>query len=494
MSNELRKRASGIANDVGDRIAASLNGEPISRKAFLAGLAATGLLGFGIGKLTNSPESSRNNDHDEQNPSEIERPLDLEAFLDKYTDSAHETEKQYGVPHEVTLAMGMLESGYGNSDLAKEASNFHGMKSNDEWNGDVFEKITTEHVHKDNLAKWKYRGEPTPIGNDMYEIKVVAEFKKFDTDEEGFLGFGEHLRTRFDGEAYADAFTEGNMKDPYKFVRALFDTNGARYATDIAYVEKVVELLNKITGKTESMANENLDMPAWNKLNDAQKSQYGSEEAYRNVVEQLSLVELSPERYRTFVDNIQDISDKVAAMDGAEKVFPSRNKIIPADNPRIALHHTAWPASALGYDAKKFVTSIINNAKNSGNIGSANYYLTRDGKTLSVLTKPDHAAYHAGRKVEGIPYYNSESTGLEVPATDNANISPELYEGVAYTVAWQYRTNNPGENPSKEDLIKYVIGHGEIAEIYPTVTDHGDFPRATADAIATLTHDLLQKI
>jgi hypothetical protein len=112
-----------------------------------------------------------------------------------------------------------------------------------------------------------------------------------------------------------------------------------------------------------------------------------------------------------------------------------------------------------------------------------------------ILTKGGQAAYHAGRKTDEYPFYNQESTGVEMPAGKQSDILPEMYASAAYLAAWQYQRSNPEKKPSLEEMTKYIIGHGEVAEYTKgKVTTHNDFPRVVADAISYLTWQLLQKV
>ena len=59
-------------------------------------------------------------------------------YLDKYKKDAIEEMNISGVPASITLAQGMLESGYGNSPLAKKANNHFGIKCHNDWTGQSF--------------------------------------------------------------------------------------------------------------------------------------------------------------------------------------------------------------------------------------------------------------------------------------------------------------------------------------------------------------------
>ncbi len=59
-------------------------------------------------------------------------------YIDKYADFAVKEMKRSGVPASITLAQGMLESGNGNSELARKAKNHFGIKCHSSWKGKTF--------------------------------------------------------------------------------------------------------------------------------------------------------------------------------------------------------------------------------------------------------------------------------------------------------------------------------------------------------------------
>lgn len=59
-------------------------------------------------------------------------------YVEKYKVDAVKEMKRSGVPASITLAQGMLESGYGNSELAKKANNHFGIKCHSNWNGAIY--------------------------------------------------------------------------------------------------------------------------------------------------------------------------------------------------------------------------------------------------------------------------------------------------------------------------------------------------------------------
>lgn len=61
-----------------------------------------------------------------------------EEYIDKYKDAAIKEMNRVGVPASITLAQGMLESGYGNSELARKANNHFGIKCHSVWKGPIY--------------------------------------------------------------------------------------------------------------------------------------------------------------------------------------------------------------------------------------------------------------------------------------------------------------------------------------------------------------------
>ena len=55
------------------------------------------------------------------------------AFFEKYAAAAMEEQRRYGSPASVTLAQMAVESGYGESSLAKQDNNYFGIKASKDW-------------------------------------------------------------------------------------------------------------------------------------------------------------------------------------------------------------------------------------------------------------------------------------------------------------------------------------------------------------------------
>jgi hypothetical protein len=79
--------------------------------------------------------------------------ISVEDYIDTYKDIAMKEMKEYKIPASITLAQGILESGAGNSALARKANNHFGIKCHKDWNGRTYKMDDDE---KDECFR-KYR-------------------------------------------------------------------------------------------------------------------------------------------------------------------------------------------------------------------------------------------------------------------------------------------------------------------------------------------------
>ncbi len=64
--------------------------------------------------------------------------ITTEEYITVYKDIAIKKQKEYKIPASITLAQGILESGSGNSTLARKANNHFGIKCHKGWDGKTF--------------------------------------------------------------------------------------------------------------------------------------------------------------------------------------------------------------------------------------------------------------------------------------------------------------------------------------------------------------------
>jgi len=132
-----------------------------------------------------------------------------EQFISTYAPYAVLTDTIYGVPASISLAQAALESGYGDSKLAKEGNNLFGIKAGSDQSGKSF--LTTEYDKE--YDDWK---------------GVNAEFRTYDSKWGSFLDHGEFLSK--------DRWNEVKKASPERGTMIL-QTRG--YATDPDYANKL---------------------------------------------------------------------------------------------------------------------------------------------------------------------------------------------------------------------------------------------------------------
>jgi LysM repeat protein len=134
-----------------------------------------------------------------------------EAYIRKYAPVAIRNMKEFKIPASITLAQGLLESGAGNSDLAKNANNHFGIKCHKEWTGETY--------LKDDDAQ-----------NEC--------FRKYKNPEESFQDHALFLTTR---QRYAALF-KLDITDYKGWAKGLKE---AGYATNPTYTEKLIGIIEK---------------------------------------------------------------------------------------------------------------------------------------------------------------------------------------------------------------------------------------------------------
>lgn len=133
-----------------------------------------------------------------------------ESYINRFKGIAIEEMNKYGIPASITLAQALLESGTGNSDLARYANNHFGIKCTNGWQGKGY--------YKDDDQK-----------NECF--RVYKDPDESFRDHSKFL-----LRSR-----YADLFRLD--KDDYKRWARGLKADG--YATNPRYPELLIGIIEK---------------------------------------------------------------------------------------------------------------------------------------------------------------------------------------------------------------------------------------------------------
>ena len=140
--------------------------------------------------------------------------ITVEEYIETYKDIAMKEMKDHKIPASITLAQGIIESGAGNSALAREAKNHFGIKCHKGWTGKTY---TMDDDAKDEC------------------------FRKYKKAEDSYRDHSEFLSTR---SRYADLF-KLNIMDYEGWAKGL---KAAGYATSPTYATALINRikLNKL--------------------------------------------------------------------------------------------------------------------------------------------------------------------------------------------------------------------------------------------------------
>ncbi len=141
------------------------------------------------------------------------------AFIEKYKKDFIDAVVGTGLFASVSMAQALLESGDGNSGLAKNHNNIFGIKASSGWTGKTVTMDTTEVVN----------GKP---------ITVKAAFRKYDTVFDSLVDRIKFLKnnSRYTKAGVFSAAT------PEQQAKALLT---AGYATDPQYATKLINIINE---------------------------------------------------------------------------------------------------------------------------------------------------------------------------------------------------------------------------------------------------------
>ena len=135
----------------------------------------------------------------------------INLYIKKYAPAAIKNMRFYKIPASITLAQGILESGHGQSTLAKKANNHFGIKCHKGWKGKSIS-------HDDDAKDECFRSYKNPLRS-----------------------YKDHSLFLVERDRYSSLF-ELNRKDYKSWAIGL---KAAGYATDPKYAEKLISLIQR---------------------------------------------------------------------------------------------------------------------------------------------------------------------------------------------------------------------------------------------------------
>lgn len=141
-----------------------------------------------------------------------------QEFFDKYKDWAIETMAKSGVPASITLAQAAIESGWGESRLAKIANNFFGIKLHS-WIGDYV-------LANDDKPNEKFRKYKTAYDSFIDHADFLMTNKRYDSlfDSTDYKKWAEELQKA--GYATAQTYANSLISTIEKYGLDKYDKQG----------------------------------------------------------------------------------------------------------------------------------------------------------------------------------------------------------------------------------------------------------------------------
>lgn len=140
--------------------------------------------------------------------------------------------KRSGILASVSAAQFILESGYGTTELAQNANNCFGMKtnlSNNRWSGSTWDGVS------------KYTKQTKEEYREGEIVVITADFRKYPCIEDSVADHSAYLLGAMRGNAkrYAGLQGEKNYRKAVKIIK------DGGYATDSKYVDKICNIIER---------------------------------------------------------------------------------------------------------------------------------------------------------------------------------------------------------------------------------------------------------
>ncbi|MCE9665014.1 flagellar assembly peptidoglycan hydrolase FlgJ [Halomonas sp. M5N1S17] len=158
----------------------------------------------------------------------------VQRFMDKLSAPAQAASRRTGVPAELILAQAALETGWGRHEIAKadggNSHNLFGIKAGSSWRGPTTDVTTHEYIN----------GKRT---------RIVDSFRVYGSFEEAFTDYANLIGNN---PRYAAVTTAGSAEQAARALQA------GGYATDPAYADKLIAIMNTMGPQVAQRDNDSL--------------------------------------------------------------------------------------------------------------------------------------------------------------------------------------------------------------------------------------------
>ncbi len=361
----------------------------------------------------------------------------IKEFLNQYDQLAQQAADKYGLPKDAILAQAILESGYGSSELSISANNFFGIKADSSWDGPIYDKLTLESIDPKQLDAYESARIIEELDDGRLMIEVSQPFRMYSDAAQSFDDYG---RKTTGSDFYVDAL---ELDDPYEYIRKLTDDHLPKYATDPEYLIKVFRILDNLNTVRQLPDEEDPD-----------------EVEAKGSIERINSIELTLEGYEEFVRNIDRSYMEFASSKSAFNGSTGSPEFKPFEF--LTLHFTTLYVNEDGrnnqqpignFSPERLIRSMDNQSGDS--CCGVQWTIGRDATTYQLTDKDTRTKHN--------PPYDSVSSGVEIEAVEQDDITKAQYEAAAYLSLYVLVLEDklkPGV-----DISSRVVGHGEIREV-----------------------------
>ena len=191
--------------------------------------------------------------------------ITAEEYIETYKNIAIREMRENKIPASITLAQGLLESGCGNSELAREAKNHFGIKCHKEWTGKTF---TMDDDEKNECFRKYENAEQSFVDHSLFLKGRNRYASLFDLEITDYVGWAKGLKaaghatnpkyaqlliarinqydlTRFDREALGIIEEENSVENPVlepQLAETPFEDFGLLYNPEVKSAFEIVDM------------------------------------------------------------------------------------------------------------------------------------------------------------------------------------------------------------------------------------------------------------